>query len=161
MTAHMPPERAMPSQQAVDLVVALQRCLTRFHALQEEPPVLDGQDGDGFTMLARYVEARRARSMLFGQGLFADPAWDLLLTLFQAELEDRTMTLEQLTETLRLSMNVMLNHVGILERRGLLTEHDLSPRGQRRRVMRLTPLAVDAMTSWLSIAFGAEEGAGV
>ena len=64
MTAHMPPERAMPSQQAVDLVVALQRCLTRFHALQEEPPVLDGQDGDGFTMLARYVEARRARSKI-------------------------------------------------------------------------------------------------
>ena len=129
MTAHMPPERAMPSQQAVDLVVALQRCLTRFHALQEEPPVLDGQDGDGFTMLARYVEARRARSMLFGQGLFADPAWDLLLALFQAELEDRTMTLEQLTETLRLSMNVMLNHVGILERRGLLAEHRLHERG--------------------------------
>ena len=73
MTAHIPRERAMPSQQAVDLVVALQRCLTSFHALQEEPPVLDGQDGDGFAMLARYVEARRVRAMIFGQNLFADP----------------------------------------------------------------------------------------
>lgn len=160
MTTHIPRERAMPSQQAVDLVVALQRCLTSFHALQEEPPVLDGQDGDGFAMLARYVEARRVRAMIFGQNLFADPAWDMLLLLFQAELEGRTMTLEQVSETLRLSMNVMLNHVGILERRGLLAEHRLSPSGQRRRIMRLTSLAVDAMTSWLSIAFGAEEGAG-
>ena len=68
MTAHIPRERAMPSQQAVDLVVALQRCLTSFHALQEEPPVLDGQDGDGFPMLARYVEARRVREVRRPQG---------------------------------------------------------------------------------------------
>jgi hypothetical protein len=160
MTVHISPERALPSQEAVDLVVALQRCLTSFHALQEEPPVLEGQDGDGLAMLGRYVEARRARSMIFGHNLFADPAWDMLLLLFQAELEERIVTLEQLSETSRLSMNLVLGQVGVMERRGLLVEHQLSHNSRRRRVMRLTPLAMDAMVSWLSLAFGPEDGNG-
>ena len=43
MTVHIPPDRHLPSQEAVDLVVALQRCLTNFHARKEEPAILDGE----------------------------------------------------------------------------------------------------------------------
>jgi DNA-binding MarR family transcriptional regulator len=153
MTVHIPPDRHMPSQEAVDLVVALQRCLTNFHARQEEPAILDGEGGDQRPALARYVEARRMRSTLFGHDLFADPAWDILLLLYQAELEGGGLTLEQMSETLRLSLSVVVGQVGVMERRGLLDEHRSSPSSRRRRAIRLSPLAVDAMASWASLAF--------
>lgn len=153
MTVHIPPDRHMPSQEAVDLVVALQRCLTNFHARQEEPAILDGEGNDQRPALARYVEARRMRSTLFGLDLFADPAWDILLLLYQAELEGGGLTLEQMSETLRLSLSVVVGQVGVMERRGLLDEHRSSPSSRRRRAIRLSPLAVDAMASWASLAF--------
>ncbi|KAA9013276.1 MarR family transcriptional regulator [Sphingobium limneticum] len=153
MTAHIPPDRHLPSQEAVDLVVALQRCLTNFHARKEEPAILDGEGNDQLPALARYLEARRVRAMLFGQNLFADPAWDILLALYQAELEGVALTLEQLSETLRLSLSVVVGQVGTMERRGLLDEHRTSPNSRRRRAIRLSPLAMDAMASWFSLAF--------
>lgn len=152
MTAHIPPDRLL-SQEAVDLVVALQRCLTSFHARKEEPAILEGDTGDKSARIARYMEARRARSLLFGQNLFADPAWDILLALYQAELEGRAPTLEQLSETLRLSLSTVVGQVGTMERRGLLDEHRSSPSSRRRRAIRLSPLAMDAMASWASLAF--------
>ncbi|BBD00802.1 MULTISPECIES: MarR family transcriptional regulator [Sphingobium] len=153
MTAHIPPDRHLPSQEAVDLVIALQRCLTNFHARKEEPAILDGEGNDQLPALARYLEARRVRAMLFGQNLFADPAWDILLALYQAELEGVALTLEQLSETLRLSLSVVVGQVGTMERRGLLDEHRTSPNSRRRRAIRLSPLAMDAMASWFSLAF--------
>jgi DNA-binding MarR family transcriptional regulator len=154
MTAHIPPDRALPSQEAVDLVIALQRCLTSFHARTEDPAILDGDDGDQRLALSRYIDARRMRATLFGQNLFADPGWDILLALFQAELEQRPVTLEQLSETLHLSLSMVVGQVGALERRGLVVEHRTSPNSRRRREMRLTSLAVDAMAAWTSLAFG-------
>lgn len=151
MTAHTPFDRTVPNQEAADLVVALQRCLNIFHALPESPAVLDGEAAAQRVLLRRYIEARRARAMLFGPNLFSDPAWDLLLLLFQAEMDGATITLEQLSETMRLSMNVTLGQVNVMERRGLLVFAD-----NRRRTIRLTPLAIDAMSSWLSLSFDAD-----
>ncbi|MDI1296430.1 MAG: ArsR family transcriptional regulator [bacterium] len=157
MTVHSPPERVAPSQEAIDLVVALQRCLSQVHARQDDPAVLDGKGGEQLATLTRYVEARRVRAVLIGQNLFADPAWDILLLLYKAELEGQALTLEQLSETLRLSMSVTVGQVGVMERRGLLDEHQSSPNSRRRRSLCLSPLAVDAMSSWCSLAFrGAE-----
>ncbi|MEC3912325.1 ArsR family transcriptional regulator [Sphingobium sp. CR2-8] len=153
MTVHIPPDRTLPNQEAVDLVVALQRCLTNFHARKEDPAILDGEGNDQLPALARYLEARRVRAMLFGQNLFADPAWDILLALYQAELEGHALTLEQMSESLRLSLSVVVGQVGTMERRGLLNEHRTSPNSRRRRAIRLSPLALDAMASWVSLAF--------
>jgi DNA-binding MarR family transcriptional regulator len=151
---HIPPERPLPNQEAVDLVVALQRCLTSFHARTEEPAILDGERAEQRAALSRYIDARRMRATLFGRNLFADPGWDIVLALFQAELEQRAMTLEQLSETLHLSLSMVVGQVGAMERRGLVAEHRTSPNSRRRRAMRLTPLALDAMASWTSLAFG-------
>lgn len=153
MTVHNPPERALDSQQAIDLVVALQRCLTSFHADESAPPILEGEAADRRPALARYIQARSARATLLGQSLFADPAWDILLLLFQAELDDGALTLEQISEKGRLSLNATVGQVGVLERRGLVYEHRSSPDSRRRRALRLTPLAVDAMSSWFALTF--------
>jgi DNA-binding MarR family transcriptional regulator len=79
-----------------------------------------------------------------------------LLLLYQAELDGGALTLEQMSETLRLSLSNVVGQVGILERRGLVMEHRSSPNSRRRCAMRLAPLAVDAMASWFSLAFADE-----
>jgi hypothetical protein len=153
MTALIPPDRELPNQEAVDLVVALQRCLNNLHARADEPAVLADADEGRLAALTRYIEARRARQMLFGQGLFADPGWDMLLLLIQAEMRGHAMTLDQLCEGSRLSMASVLGQVGTLERRGILLAHS-GPRSGGRRPVKLSPLAIDAMMSWLYLAFG-------
>ncbi|MET0371067.1 MAG: ArsR family transcriptional regulator [Sphingobium sp.] len=155
MTALIPPDRDLPNQEAVDLVIALQRCLNNFHARADEPAIL--ADDARLEALSRYIEARRSRHMLFGQGLFADPAWDILLLLLQAELGGRPMTLDQLSEMARLSTPAALGHIGALERRGILLGQSGPPAGGRRRV-ELSPLAIDGLMSWLYLAFGTDSG---
>jgi len=154
MTAHIPPDRELPNQEAVDLVVALQRCLNNLHARRDEPPALADVDEVQAMRLGRYIESRRSRHMLFGQGLFADPAWDMLLLLFQAELDGHRMTLDQLCEASRLSMATVLGQVGTLERRGILLNLS-GPRAGGRRQVGLSPMAMDAMMSWFHLAFSA------
>lgn len=43
------------------------------------------------------VKARRERSHVFGEGLFSDPAWDILLKLFADELANRKSSLADLS----------------------------------------------------------------
>jgi hypothetical protein len=43
------------------------------------------------------LQVRRGRAALFGEGLFSDPAWDILLELFAAELGHRKVRLCDLT----------------------------------------------------------------
>ncbi|MEJ7926101.1 ArsR family transcriptional regulator [Sphingobium sp. AN641] len=156
MTAHIPPDRELPSQDAVDLVIALQRCLSSFHGQRAETAILDAGDDDRLVMLNRYIKARRTRYTLFGQGLFSDPAWDILLLLYRAERDEQPMSLDQLTEVSHISMTIILRHVGVMERRGLLLGASGSQGGGGRRRVRLSPLAMDAMTAWLHLAFEAE-----
>lgn len=152
MTAHIPQDHALPSQEAVDLVVALQRCLSHFHAHHDEPSIL-GQSQLQAEALTRYIDSRRARNMILGQGLFSDPAWDLMLLLLRAEMSREPMTLDKLSETSRLAMGMVLRHVGALERRGIVMNPSGPSAGGRRRVS-LTPVAVDGMMSWFHLAFG-------
>ena len=42
------------------------------------------------------LQVRRKRAELFGAGLFSDPAWDILLELFAAELGKRKIGLADL-----------------------------------------------------------------
>lgn len=47
--------------------------------------------------LKSVLKARRERSEIFGEGLFSDPAWDILLELFAAELANRKSSLADLS----------------------------------------------------------------
>jgi DNA-binding IclR family transcriptional regulator len=42
------------------------------------------------------LQVRRKRGEIFGEGLFSDPAWDILLELFAAELGKRKLGLPDL-----------------------------------------------------------------
>ena len=96
--------------------------------------------------------------MLFGHGRFSEPAWDMLLLLYRAERNGQLMSFDQLSEVSHISMTIVLRHVGVMERRGLLLGAS-GPQGGGRRRVRLSPLAMDAMTAWLHMAFDVEAGA--
>lgn len=96
----------------------------------------------------RMVRERLRRGSYFDAGLFADPAWDMMLDIFIAEAEGRetpVMNLclsSQVPETTTLRWVRTLEHAGIFIRRK--DEHD-----QRRVLVRLSPHAAKSMADYL------------
>jgi hypothetical protein len=99
----------------------------------------------------RMIRERLRRKNYFDAGLFADPAWDIMLDLFVAEAEGRetpVMNLclsSQVPETTTLRWVKTLEHAGVLIRQK--DEHD-----QRRVLVRLSPAAAQSLTAYLDDA---------
>ena len=68
--------------------------------------------------LQSIMEMRRRRSAVFGEGLFSDPAWDILLELFAAELDGRSLGLSDLAHIAPRS--TLARWLTALEERGLV-----------------------------------------
>lgn len=66
------------------------------------------------------IFVRRARSAVFGTGLFSDPAWDILLELYAARLGKRTMSLSELARAIETPLSTTKRWVVELEGRGLI-----------------------------------------
>lgn len=64
------------------------------------------------------LAARRKRAEIFGDRIFSDPAWDIVLELFAAELGDRRVRLDDLAAIAPIS--VLARWVAVLEERGLV-----------------------------------------
>jgi hypothetical protein len=68
--------------------------------------------------LESLLRMRRRRSRVFGEGLFSDPAWDILLELFAAELGGRRVGLSDLDPIAPRS--TLARWLTALEERGLV-----------------------------------------
>ena len=96
----------------------------------------------------RMIRERLRRQTFFDAGLFADPAWDMMLDLFVAEAEGRetpVMNLclsSQVPETTTLRWVKTLEHAGVFIRQK--DEHD-----QRRVLVRLSPSAAKSLAAYL------------
>lgn len=64
------------------------------------------------------LQARRGRSEVFGDGLFSDPAWDILLELFAAQLAQRRVELSDLAAIAPAS--TLARWVAVLQERELV-----------------------------------------
>lgn len=67
------------------------------------------------------IYVRRARSALFGEGLFSDPAWDILLELHVAHLSKRTISLPELARAIETPLSTTERWVVELQNRGLVS----------------------------------------
>jgi len=65
------------------------------------------------------LKARRARAKFFASSLFADPAWDMLLELYVAQLSQRRMTVSRLSEASGVPSTTALRWIETLVRHGL------------------------------------------
>jgi DNA-binding MarR family transcriptional regulator len=95
------------------------------------------------------VRTRRLRDQLFGEGLFEDPAWDMLLDLYAAALEGRRVSVSSLCIAAAVAPTTALRWITRLTERRLLARMP-DPRDRRRVFIGLTDEAVSAMHGHLA-----------
>nr|WP_047168570.1 winged helix DNA-binding protein [Sphingomonas sp. Y57] len=95
------------------------------------------------------IRARRQRDELFGAGLFADPAWDMLLDLMAARLERRPVAVSSLCIAAAVPATTALRWIKQLTEAGLL-RRVADPDDGRRVFIELTDHAAAAMDAYFA-----------
>lgn len=122
------------------------------------------QRRQAYAAMARATYAvRRKRSAIFGDAeLFGEPAWDILLDLYIASAEGKTVSVSSACIGSASPPTTGLRWLGVLAEHDLvLREHD--PRDQRRVLVRLTEKGLSAMDRYFASAsaerdsFGAQD----
>jgi len=109
-------------------------------------------EGRAATLARGYLAARRRRAELFSPGLFADPAWDMMLDLFAARIEGKRVSVSSACIASGVATSTALRWLAELERLGLVVRcRDELDR--RRTFVEIDGRAVDTIRRWLSAAF--------
>jgi hypothetical protein len=87
---------------------------------------------------------RRARHRHFDDSLFAEPRWDILLDLFVAGEEGRTISVSSACIGAAVPHATALRHLGAMERKGLV-ERRPDPRDARCQHVRISESAAVSM----------------
>lgn len=95
------------------------------------------------------LRARRLRADFMPGDLFADPAWDMLLDLFAARLEQERVSVSSLCIAAAVPPTTALRHIRTLTDRGLV-ERRADPHDGRRVFIALTEETADALTRWFA-----------
>lgn len=97
--------------------------------------------------IRRAIRARRLRDQFFGDGLFEDPAWDMLLDLFAADLEGAQVSVSSLCIAAAVAPTTALRWIGRLTEAGLFDRLP-DPADLRRAFLTLSPRARTAMRGY-------------
>jgi DNA-binding MarR family transcriptional regulator len=99
---------------------------------------------------------RRLRDRYFDPGLFADPAWDMLLDLMAARQERVQVAVSSLCIASAVPPTTALRWIRMMTENGLF-ERVSDPVDGRRVFIRLSDAAADAMTRYLGGVRSAQE----
>ncbi len=95
------------------------------------------------------LKLRRRRESYFDKNLFADPAWDILLDLFAAQIEGKKVSVSSLCIAASVPPTTGLRWISAMTEDGLLLrEHD--PEDARRVFIRLSSMAEDSLRSYFN-----------
>lgn len=97
----------------------------------------------------RLYAERRRRDALFPDGLFGEPAWDLLLALFLAQEKGKAMILCKAYKAAGVSDTTGRRLLDRMEEDGLITRRR-APRSRKMRIVELTDLAVERLVAYLA-----------
>jgi hypothetical protein len=86
------------------------------------------------------IRARRLRGRYFEEDLFADPAWDILLDLFEAELTQRRISVSSACAAAAVPATTALRWITSMVKRQLLVRRN-DPLDARRVFVELAPSA--------------------
>lgn len=95
------------------------------------------------------IRARRLRARFFDEELFADPAWDMLLDLMQAEIAQHRVPVSSLCIAAAVPATTALRWINTMTDSGLFQRRD-DPHDGRRVFIELSPRASDAMRQYLA-----------
>jgi len=96
-----------------------------------------------------HVHARRLRERYFDEGLFANPAWDMVLDLFDCELSGRPVSVSSLCLASGVPQTTALRRINLLVKKGLFIRRD-DPEDGRRVLIQLSPEANIAIRRYCS-----------
>jgi len=95
------------------------------------------------------IRARRLRSRYFSEELFADPAWDMLLDLLQAEISHLRVPVSSLCIAAAVPATTALRWLKTMVQQGLFVRR-LDPHDGRRVFVELAPQASRAMRQYFA-----------
>lgn len=93
------------------------------------------------------IRARRLRDQYFPNSLFEDPAWDMLLDLFAAELERARVSVSSLCIAANVAPTTALRWIGRMTEAGLF-QREPDPFDRRRAYMILSARAREGMQDY-------------
>ncbi len=121
----------------------------------------ENSEGGGDSSDARQDNAKRARAIyttrrrrdaIFGKTeLFGEPAWDILLDLYVAFVEEKQVSVSSACIGSAAPPTTGLRWLGVLADEGLVVREQ-DPADQRRVLVRLTDRGVEAMDEYLASA---------
>ncbi|QIK96348.1 hypothetical protein G7076_07725 [Sphingomonas sp. HDW15A] len=110
-----------------------------------EVPQLDGEK------VRAVIRARRLRSRYFSEDIFADPAWDMLLDLLQAEIAQHRVPVSSLCIAAAVPATTALRWIRTMTDAGLFRRR-ADPHDGRRIFVELSPSASAAMRQYFAEA---------
>lgn len=111
------------------------------------PDMVEVQPGE----IRAAIRARRLRAQYFDGELFADPAWDMLLDLYAATLENQRVSVSSLCIAAAVPPTTALRWIGTMHEVGLFERH-ADPDDRRRAYIALSERGAAAMRAYLSAA---------
>ncbi|MEG3089596.1 MarR family winged helix-turn-helix transcriptional regulator [Sphingomonas sp. PB4P5] len=110
------------------------------------PPV---EGGVSAVELRQAIRSRRLRSQFFEPSLLEDPAWDMLLDLYAADLERAQVSVSSLCIAAAVAPTTALRWIAKMTEAGLL-ERQPDPFDRRRAFMALSGTARDGMRGYFA-----------
>ena len=143
----------------VPLEGAQRHARAELHRLQLEIDAVEARLGESSALkeqqaitceIVRHeIADRRAREQLFGESLFSDPAWDILLELFVAQLTQHRIPKSQLSKAAVVPSTTALRWMDTLESSGWIRSH-ADPMDGRRIFVELTHRGSEVMARYFS-----------
>jgi hypothetical protein len=119
-------------------------------ARQTEMPPAAGDVPDVTAETVRTViQARRLHSRYFDEGLFADPAWDMLLDLLQAEISQLRVPVSSLCIAASVPATTALRWLKMLTQQGIFLRR-ADPHDGRRVFVELAPSASHSLRRYFA-----------
>lgn len=117
-----------------------------FPASQSDTPPADQRDRRA--LAARLLDERRARRDFLPEELFHEPAWDMLLALYLAHVDRRTLNVKTLVACAEAPVTTSQRWIDHLDRLGLVSR--ATDQLDRRRIeVSLTQAGQDALEAYL------------
>jgi len=118
-----------------------------------QPPGVGEESGDGLEPgeIRALIRARRLRDQYFSGEMFADPAWDMLLDLMAARLEQKRVAVSSLCIAAAVPATTALRWIKVLTDRGLFVR-SADPQDGRRVYIELSDETARALAAYLVTA---------
>lgn len=105
---------------------------------------------EALEVVREILRYRRRRERVFGNDLFGEPAWDILLELYLAQLTYKKMSISDACLASAVPATTALRWISTLEKKGLIMRQN-DPMDRRRVWLCLTPQGSSAMQNYLAV----------